>query len=191
MAAVFRPLDQYPLPSAAFLVRTTGEPGQSVRAIRDEVRNMERDQPISATQTMDDLMEAEGGQRRVILRLLGGFALVALLLAVVGIYGLISYSVTQRTREVGIRRALGAQDRDILRLVGGHGLMLAVTGVVLGIGGAIASTRVMTTLLFYTSPMEPATFVEAAAVFVVAASAATYFPARRAARIDPMAAIRG
>ena len=139
---------------------------------------------------MDDLIAAEGGQRRVILILLGGFASAALLLALFGIYSVIAYSVTQRTQELGIRRALGAQDADILRLMLGQGLGLTLAGIALGIAGALALTRFMTSLLFHTSPVDPATFSAIALLFVLVASAAVYIPARRAARIDPMAAIR-
>jgi putative ABC transport system permease protein len=188
--AVFRPFDQYPVGSAGFMVRTEGDPRQLVHAVRDQVLAMDRDQPISAVQTMEDLIEAEGGQRRAILVLLGGFAGAALLLAVIGIYGVIAYSVAQRTQEVGIRRALGAQDADILRLVVGQGLAVALAGVVLGMGGALASARFMTSLLFRTSGADPVMFAAVALLFLVIACAASYIPARKAARLDPMAALR-
>jgi len=122
--------------------------------------------------------------------LLGSFALVALLLALIGIYGVIAYSVAQRTQEMGIRRALGAQPSDILRLVVGQGFRLALVGVALGIAGAIGLTRLMTTLLFHVSATDPATFVAVALLFMLVALAASYIPARRATRIDPMAALR-
>jgi ABC-type antimicrobial peptide transport system permease subunit len=109
---------------------------------------------------------------------------------VVGLSGVIAYSVAQRTREVGIRRALGAQRSDILRLIVSQGLALTIAGVVIGIGGALALTRVMKGLLFGVTATDPATFVEAAALFVLVALAASYIPARRATRIDPMAALR-
>ena len=130
------------------------------------------------------------GQRRLTMALLGLFAGVALVLAVVGIYGVIAYSVAQRTQELGIRRALGAQHGDILRLVLGQALGLALAGVILGVGGALALTRVMTGLLFHVSPTDPATFVGVALLFLFVALAASYLPARRAARIDPMEALR-
>jgi ABC-type antimicrobial peptide transport system permease subunit len=122
--------------------------------------------------------------------LLGSFAGVALLLALMGIYGVIAYSVAQRTQEVGIRRALGAQQLDILRLVIGQGLTLALAGIVWGLGGALALTRLMKTLLFRVSATDPATFAGVAALFLLAALAASYIPARRAAEIDPMTALR-
>jgi ABC-type antimicrobial peptide transport system permease subunit len=139
---------------------------------------------------MDEVLEATLGQRRMTMLLLGSFAAMAMLLALVGIYGVIAYSVAQRTREVGIRRALGAQRGDIVRLVLGQGLGLTLAGVVLGIGGALALTRVMERLLFHVSATDPTTFVAIALLLVVVALAASYIPARRAARIDPMAALR-
>jgi putative ABC transport system permease protein len=125
-----------------------------------------------------------------LLLLLGCFAGAALLLAVIGIYGVIAYSVAQRSHEVGIRRALGAQDADILWPVVGQGLALTLAGVALGIGGALAMTRVMTSLLFHTSAIDPATFAAVVLLVVLVAFAAGYIPAQRAARIDPATALR-
>ena len=139
---------------------------------------------------MDNLVEEQVGQRRLLVILLGSFAGVALLLALIGIYGVIAYSVAQRTQEMGIRRALGAQQSDILRLVVGHGFRLAVVGVALGIAGALGLTRLMTTLLFHVSATDPATFAIVALLFLLVALAASYVPARRAVKIDPMAALR-
>jgi ABC-type antimicrobial peptide transport system permease subunit len=139
---------------------------------------------------MDDLMEAEGGERRAPLMLLGCFACAALLLAVIGIYGVIAYSVAQRTQEVGIRRALGAQDTDILRMVVRQGLALTLAGVALGIAGALALTRLLSDLLFHTKAIDPLIFAGVALLFILVAFAASYIPARRAAKIDPMAALR-
>jgi putative ABC transport system permease protein len=187
---VYRPLDQSPLLNATFAVRTTGDPLQLVHAVSNQLLTIDPDQPASEFKTMEDLMEAEGGQRRVVLTLLGCFAGVALLLAVIGIYGVIAYSVAQRTQEVGIRRALGARNSDILRLVIGQGLALTFAGVALGTGGALALTRVMTSLLFQTSTADPATFVGVALLFVVVALVAAYIPARRATRFDPSTALR-
>jgi len=115
---------------------------------------------------------------------------VALLLALIGIYGVIAYAVAQRTQEVGIRRALGAQQGDILRLVMRQGFVPTVTGIVIGLIGAAVLTRVMTTVLFQVSATDPATFAGVAALFLVVALAASYIPARRAARIEPMSALR-
>jgi len=122
--------------------------------------------------------------------LLGAFAIVALLLAAVGIYGVIAYSVTQRTQELGIRRALGAQQTDILWLVIARGLRLALAGIAIGIAGSLALTRLMKDLLFQVSPTDPATFCGIAILFVTVALAASLIPAWRATRVDPMASLR-
>jgi putative ABC transport system permease protein len=139
---------------------------------------------------MDDLVEDELGQRRLILMLLGSFAGLALLLVVIGIYGVIAYSTARRTHEVGIRRALGAHQADILRLVMGQGLGLTLAGIVMGIGMAFALTRVIRGLLFHVSPTDPASFLGAALLIVLVAVGASYIPARRATRVDPMVALR-
>jgi ABC-type antimicrobial peptide transport system permease subunit len=139
---------------------------------------------------MDEVLDATLGQRRLTMLLLGSFAGMALLLAVVGLYGVIAYSVSQRTQELGIRRALGAQQGDILRLVMSHALGLTLAGIAIGIAGAFALTRVMRNLLFQVSATDPATFVGIAFLFLLVALAASYVPARRAAQIDPMAALR-
>ena len=154
------------------------------------MRTLDRDQPIGAVQTMDDRVEAQVGQRRLLEILLGSFALVALLLALIGIYGVIAYSVAQRVQEVEIRRALGAQRSDILRLMIGQGVGLALAGICIGLGGAVALTRVMSTLLFHVSATDPATFAGIASLFLIVALGASYIPARRATRIDPIAALR-
>lgn len=181
---------QNPWPFAMLAIRTHGDPLRFTKTIREQVQGLDRDQPVTAIRTMDDLVEAEVGQRRLILNLLGSFAGVAVLLAVIGIYGVISYSVAQRTHEVGIRRALGAQRGDILWLVVGQGFGLASAGVALGLAGAFALTRVMKGLLFGVSATDPATFAGIALLFILVALAASYIPARRAARIDPMSALR-
>jgi ABC-type antimicrobial peptide transport system permease subunit len=139
---------------------------------------------------MNDLVEAEVGQRRLLMILLESFAGVALLLALIGIYGVISYSVSERTQEVGIRRALGAQESDILLLVIRQGFGLVLAGIVLGLGGALALTRLVNALLFGVDATDPATFAGVALLFLLIGLAASYIPARRAARIDPMAALR-
>ena len=178
-------------PQTAYLaVRADGNPLRFVNAVRNQVLAMDGDQSVSDVKTMDEVLDATLGQRRLTMLLLGSFAGVALLLAVVGIYGVIAYSVAQRTQEMGIRRALGAQQGDILRLVLRQALGLSLAGVAIGIGGALALTRVMRSLLFHTSASDPATFAGIALLFVVVALAASFIPARRASRIDPMAALR-
>jgi len=172
------------------MVRTVGDPARFVPAIRAELRAMDSDQPILDLRTMDQVLENSVGHRRLTVWLLGGFAALALLLAMLGIYGVIAYSVVQRTAEVGIRRALGAQENDILRLLIGQGLTLAFIGTAIGTAGALALTRLMKGLLFEISATDPWTFAAMALLFVMVALAASYVPARRAVRIDPMAALR-
>jgi putative ABC transport system permease protein len=188
--SVYVSFTQNPLPFAMLAVRTDGDPLRFTGMVREQVRALDRDQPIAEVQTMDDLVDQEVGQRRLMVRLLGSFAGVALLLALTGIYGVISYSVTQRVHELGIRWALGARQADILRLVMGQGLALTLAGIGVGVGGALLLTRVMKSLLFHVSTTDPATCVGIGLLFVLVALAATYIPARRATRIDPMAALR-
>jgi predicted permease len=178
-------------PQIAYLVvRTKGDPMQMANAVRKHVLSVDPDQPVSDIRTMDDVFEAPLGQRRLTMLLLGVFAGIALLLAMVGLYGVIAYSVAQRTQEVGIRRALGADRSDILRLVLRQGLGLTLAGVAVGLGGAFAFTRVMKSLVFEVSTTDPATFAWVALVFVLVASIAILIPGWRALRIDPMAALR-
>ena len=178
-------------PQTAYLVlRTSADPLSFATAVRGQVAAVDADQSISDVKTMAAVLESTLSQRRVTMLLLGTFAAVALLLAIVGIYGAIAYSVAQRTQEVGIRRALGAQQSDILKLMLRQGLGLTLAGVGIGTGGAFALTRLMKAMLFHVSATDPATFVGIALLFIAVASAASYIPARRATRIDPMAALR-
>jgi putative ABC transport system permease protein len=187
---VYRPSAQNPFQSAAFVVRTDGDPLRFVNAVRSQVLAIDPDQPVSSVATMEDVVEKSEGQRRLIVELLGLLAGAALLLAVVGMYGVIAYSVVQRTKEIGIRRALGAQQRDVLSLVIGQGVGLTLAGVALGIVGAFALTRVMQGLLFQVSATDRLTYGAVSLLFLIVALVASYIPARRAARIDPMAALR-
>jgi putative ABC transport system permease protein len=178
-------------PQRAYLIaRTQGDPLQFAAALRKQVTAIDRNQPVSDVRTMQAVLDATLGERRLTMLLLGTFAAVAVILAVIGIYGVIAYSVVQRTQEVGIRRALGAQQSDILQLVLSQGFGLAIAGIAVGMGGAFALTRVMKSLLFHVSATDPATFFGIGLLFVAVALAASYFPARHAARIDPMAALR-
>ncbi|MES1258766.1 MAG: FtsX-like permease family protein, partial [Acidobacteriota bacterium] len=188
--SVYVSFAQDPQSSAMVAIRTGGEPLSFTRALREQVKALDRDQPVADVRTMDDRVESQTGQRRLLVILLGSFALTALVLALIGIYGVLAYSVTQRVQEVGIRRALGARHSDILRLVAGRGLMLALAGILVGLAGATVLTRVMTTLLFHVSATDPATFAGIAVLFLGVALVACYIPARRATRIDPMAALR-
>jgi putative ABC transport system permease protein len=186
----YLPFVLHPPQNAYLAVRTVGDPLKLANAVRGQIVSIDRDQSVSEIKTMESIFDEKLGQRRLTMQLLGSFAGVALLLALIGVYGVIAYSVVQRTHEVGIRRALGAQQSDILRMMLGQGLSLTLAGVALGVGGAFALTRVMKTLLFQVSATDPATFAGIALPFILVALAASYIPARRATRIDPMAVLR-
>jgi putative ABC transport system permease protein len=181
---------QKPPGTAMLAVRTNGNPLSFASGVRSQILAIDRDQPVSAIATMDAMVEASEGQLRLMMTLLGIFAGAATLIASIGIYGVIAYSVGQRTKEIGIRRALGAQRGDILSLVVGQGLRLALGGVLVGIAGAFAVTRLLQDLLFRVSATDPSTFVGVAILFVIVAMVASYVPARRAIGVDPMAALR-
>jgi putative ABC transport system permease protein len=187
---LYRPAAQVAPQSAMVAVRTERAPGEFANAIRSQVLAIDRDQPITAVRTMEEIVEASEGQRRSIMILLQMFAGVALLLAVIGIYGVIADWVARRTRELGIRRALGAHEGDVVRLVLSQVLRVTLTGVFFGIGGAIALTRVIKHLLFQVSPIDPLIFAGTVLLLMFTALAASYIPARRATRIDPTLALR-
>ncbi len=184
------PCAVHPPQTAYLAVRTEGDPLRFTNPVRIQVLALDRDQSISEVRTMESVLDATLGQRKATTLLLASFAGVALLLAVIGIYGVIAYSVAQRTQELGIRRALGAQQSDILRLVVSQGLVLALAGVAIGAAAALALTRVMKSLLFQVSATDPPTFLGMALLFLAIALLASFIPAKRATRIDPMAALR-
>jgi predicted permease len=173
-----------------FEVRTSGEPAALVASIRQAVREVENNLPIADVKTQAEQAEQSLRIERLFARLLSFLGLLALLLAGIGLYGVMSYSVAQRTQEIGIRMALGAQIRDVLRLVIGQGMLLAIIGVALGIGGAIGLTRLMTSLLYEVSATDVLTFTSISFLLVGVALLACFIPARRAARVDPMVALR-
>ncbi len=187
---IYRPRTQTPPTSAMFAVRTEGDPLRLVNAIRAQLAAMDRDQTITAVRTMQDVVDASEGERRSVMILLALFAAAGLLLAVIGIYGVIACSVAQRTKEIGIRRALGAQYGHILTLVLRQALALTLAGAAIGLAGALALTRLLTRLLFGVTATDPSTFAGIALLLIAVALAAGYLPARRAARIDPQAALR-
>jgi putative ABC transport system permease protein len=172
------------------VLRTASDPAAMASAVRQQVAAIDKDQPVSAIRTMTDVLSESVAQQRFRTMLLAAFAAVALLLAAVGIYGVISYSVTQRTHEIGVRMALGAQRRDVVRLVVRGGLALTLLGVCLGLAGSFALTRVMSGLLFGVSATDPVTFAAITALLTAVALLACYLPARRATRVDPMVALR-
>jgi putative ABC transport system permease protein len=171
-------------------IHTSGDPLSLAGAVRQAVWSVDKDQPVSDVMTLDNLLDHEVAQRRVQTALLGGFAAVALILACIGIYGVLSYLVTQRTREIGVRVALGASAADVFRTVAGQGMTLAAVGIAAGLAVALALSRLLGSLLFGVSAGDPLAYVSAIAVFGAVALLACYFPARRAARVDPLVALR-
>ncbi|HEY0101247.1 MAG TPA: ABC transporter permease [Pyrinomonadaceae bacterium] len=171
-------------------VRTSVEPESLAGAVREAVLAIDKSQPVYDIRTMEDVRSASVANRRLIVLLFAGFATLAFLLAVVGIYGVLSYAVTQRTHEIGIRLALGAQRADVLRLVVGQGMRLVVLGVAVGMVGAFLVTRLLKSLLFGVSAADPVTFAVVALVLSVVGLLACYIPARRATRVDPLIALR-
>jgi putative ABC transport system permease protein len=176
--------------SANLTIRVAGDPLSLAAAVRKEVQAIDSDQPIAALRTMEQVVAESVGASRYRTMLLGLFAFVALLLAAIGIYGVVSYTVAQRTHEIGIRMALGAQPRAVQRLVIGQGIRLALVGVGAGLIGAAGLTRVLVGLLFGVTATDPLTFVGVAVVLMLIALVACWIPARRAARVDPMMALR-
>lgn len=174
----------------AVVLRTKGNPAAVMDSVRRGVEEIDSREVIYNVQTMDEVVSSSFAARRLSMILLGAFAGLALALACVGIYGVISYLVGQRTHEIGVRMALGAQPGDVLRLVIGHGATMALTGVAIGIGAALGLTRLMANQLFGVSAHDPLTFAGVALLLVVVAVAACYIPARRATKVDPMVALR-
>jgi len=187
---VYFPHPQFPRNGMFLAIRANGDPLAYTGALRAAVWAVDPTQPVSDIRLMDDYVYSSAAQPRFNLLLLVTFALLALVLAAVGIYGVMSYSVTQRTHEIGIRLALGAQPRQIIRLVVGQGLGLVALGLGLGVAGAIAVTRLMATLLFGISATDPMTFALVASILAGVALLACYLPARRATKVDPMIALR-
>jgi putative ABC transport system permease protein len=167
-----------------------GAPDALVAAVRNEIRALDPNVPVSALNTMQQVIARSVAPRRFNLSLFGAFAVVALLLALAGIYSVMSYTVAQRTHEIGLRMALGANARDVLRLVIGQGMKLALAGVLLGLAGAFALTRLMKTLLFGVSPTDPLTFTGIACLLAFVSLVACWVPARRATKVDPLIALR-
>lgn len=181
---------QLPQSLSWVVVRTQGEPMGLISAVRNEIRGLDRALPISSIGSMDDVLSTARSRPRFLTLLLTMFSSLSLVLAALGIYGVISYAVAQRTNEIGIRMALGAQGGDVVRLIGSTGLKLAIAGTVLGAVGAFALTRVMAGMLFGVSAMDVGTFAAMAAVLVAVTMMACYIPARRASRVDPLIALR-
>jgi predicted permease len=184
-----RPFTQ-PLRNTYLVARTGSNPTAVAGAMRAAVAEADSDLPLANIRTMEEVLSESVATRRLSMSLLGLFAIVALLLAAIGLYGVLAYSVARRTHEIGIRMALGARPRDVLRLVVGQGVLLIGVGIAVGLAAAFLVTRMMADLLFGVSATDPLTFVGTPLVLGAVALAASYFPARRAARVDPMIALR-
>ncbi|PYT19374.1 MAG: hypothetical protein DMG59_00605 [Acidobacteria bacterium] len=184
--AYYFPMYQSPVPLAAFIVKG----GQGANAIREAVRAAEPTQSVFDLKSMDQRIAESLGPRRFAVTLLAAFAIIAVGMAALGIYGVISYAVTQRTQEIGIRMALGAERSEVLKLILGHGLRLAGAGVVIGLIASAALTRIVTNQLFQVSRFDPATFIVTALALISVALIASYIPARRAMGVDPTIALR-
>jgi putative ABC transport system permease protein len=188
---LFMPFDQNPLGYMSVVVRSTADLGTVAAAARAQVRQADQDLPLFEMSTLEELVTASVSQPRFYMLLLGGFAAVALILAAIGMYGVIAYGVSQRSQEIGVRMALGATRDRVVRMVLRQALLLAVFGAVFGLGLALVATRGMQSLLFGVSAVDPGIYVAVAAVLVLVAGFASYLPARRAARTDPQLALRG
>ena len=190
------PMPEYYTPFAPegsqwdIIVQTSGNPMPLVPAITRVIQAADKDAPVTHIETVDQILADSSVEPRFQTALVGSFAVLGLILAIVGIYGVISYSVVQRTHEIGVRLALGAQRADVLRMILREGMRLAISGIAIGTVGALALTRVLRSMLFEIEPNDPATFVGVPMFLTIAALAACYLPARRATRVDPMLALR-
>jgi putative ABC transport system permease protein len=172
------------------VIRTASDPGALTEAVRREVRAVDADLPVFGIRTMEQVMQAAVSQRRFAMIMLVVFAFIALTLSAVGIYGVMAYTVTQRTHEIGIRMALGAQGSDVLRMIITQGLILTFAGMAVGLAGAFVLTRFLSSLLFGVGARDPLTFACISLLLSIVALAACYIPARRAMKVDPMVALR-
>jgi predicted permease len=187
---LYLPFPQLPWGDMNLLVRTAVEPHSIISAVRAQIAMVDPDQPITKIQTVQEIMDASRSQPRFTMLLLGVFSATALALAIIGIYGVLSYSVAQRRQEFGIRLALGAEHADILRLVVRQGLTLAIAGVVIGLIAALLLTRLMASMLYNVGSLDVATFLFTPLLFVGIAFLASYFPARRATKVHPIEALK-
>src|SRR6267378_3111555 len=190
MVQAYFPMYQQPLGNMAVVVKTTSEPAALLATMRQQVSQLDPALPIFGISTMKAMRDHNVAPDRLNLGLLGGFAVLALVLAIIGLYGLLSFTVPQRQREIGVRMALGAQRFEVLNLVVRQGMRLVLVGAFIGLLGSFALTRVLTSVLFEVGPTDPLTFVTVTLLLCVAALLACYIPARRATKIDPMVALR-
>ena len=190
VAAIYHPHQQAIRQQMTFLIRTASEPEALLQSARKRLLEIDPDQPISNLQVMSDVVDQRLGFNRMTMQLVGAFAGVALFLAALGVYGVISYSVSQRTREIGIRMALGAGQRQVFGMVLQQGCKLTVSGVVLGLGVAAGATRLLSALLVGVTPYDLTSFATMTLILILAALLACVLPARRASRVDPVVAQR-
>jgi predicted permease len=189
-AEMYRPEAQKGPAEMTFIVRTKNDPLRWVPTLRQKVWGVDRDLPLFDIRAMQQLIDRRTEGSRAMAKVMGGPAVIALLMAAFGLYGVLAFSVTERTNEIGIRVALGARSRDILRMVLRQGLILISIGMIAGLAGALAVTQLLTSLLSGTSPTDPSTYGAVAVILFVAGVLACYLPARRAARVDPVTALR-
>jgi ABC-type antimicrobial peptide transport system permease subunit len=189
-AQLYLPFPQLPWSDMNLLVRTDIPPGAAITTVRNEIAAVDGNQPVNEIQTAEELIDTSRAQPRFTMLLIGGFSGTALLLAIVGVYGILSYSIGQRRQEFGIRLALGAQRADIRRLVMRQGLLLALAGIVAGLGVSLMMTRLLENVLYRIGSRDPATFVLAPVVFLLVAALASYLPARRAMKVEPVDVLR-
>jgi putative ABC transport system permease protein len=187
---MYLPLEQVPWLTTTLIVHSTGDPQALVSGVRAKIAEIDPYLPVTSTASMESIVATSVAQPRVLSQFVGIFAGFALLLAAIGIYGVMAYSVAARTQEMGIRMSLGAEPRDIVKLVMGQGMRLALIGVAIGIAASLALTRLISTLLFGVSATDPLAFSVAAVVLVTTALVACYLPARRATRVDPIVVLR-
>jgi putative ABC transport system permease protein len=190
MVQAYFPIFQQPLGNLAVVVKTTSEPAALFASMRRQVSRLDPALPIFEISSMKEMRDRNVAPDRLNLLLVGGFAVLALVLAVIGLYGLLSFTVTQRQREIGVRMALGAQRFEVLNLVVGQGMRLVLTGAFIGLLGSLALTRVLSSVLFKVAPTDPLTFITVTLSLFVVALLACYIPARRATKVDPMVALR-
>ena len=186
----FRPYAQAGWPFVSIVVRTTSAPAAFVNPVKKALAQIEPNQPISGVRTMEAVVAGSLGARRFNMRLLGAFALLALALAAVGIAGVVSYSVAQRTQEIGVRMALGAKPRDVMALVVGGSMAWAMGGVGVGLVASLGLLQLLSGLLYGVTPTDPVVLASVSLLLVSVALAASYLPARQAARVDPVVALR-
>jgi putative ABC transport system permease protein len=184
------PFWQLPFTGMTVIIKASGDPNQLIASAREQVKQVDPDQPIYNIRTMDEIRAESVASERLNLTLFSIFAGIALSLAIVGIYGVMSYTVTQRTHEIGIRMAIGAQQRDVFKMIMGQGMMLALIGIAVGLVGAFALTRLMATMLFGVTATDPTTFAAIAILLTIVALLACYLPGRRATKVDPVVSLR-